>query len=345
MKAHHVVLVAAALVLAVTGEAEAKTFFKVDFEDGTTNASVGKSRKELQSGAIDAVPNPHPDAVNSSTTVARVRSIKSSSKTRAEFASQRLPTNGETLRYRWSMYFPKGMLDNVTITWLSAAQWKSWPCEVCKPKYDPAICGGCGGIFNEIGVKQKKDWHFRWRAEPNCEDHNEPITYGSWVRFEMLIYWTKGTKGYVKLWRNGKLVKSYTNIRTLFTSFEDGTCDIYWAVGLYTKWSGSPATMDAYIDDIEISDDVTPPQQDAGVPDAALPDAGASDLTPSSDGGPPSTDAASDASKNDAGGDGRTKHSDGCAISLDASPNGLLLVLLCLALWIRRKGRTPRKQP
>jgi hypothetical protein len=361
-------LLTCVFALGIVGAAEAKTFYKVDFEAGDTTASVGTSKKELISGSITAVPNPAPDAMNSSSMVGRVRVSKSSSKTRAELSSQRLPTNGKTYRYRWSSYYPKSMLNGVTLSWLVTSQWKTWPCEVCNPTYDPAICGGCGGIFNEARVEQKKDWEFRWRAEPDCHDQLEPIAFDRWVRFEMLVYWTKGSTGYVRLWRDGKLVKSIDNIRTLFTSFVDGQCDMYWALGIYASWSGTPSAVEAYIDNIEISDDVTPPQLDAGLPDAAGLDLGVSDAGIPDAGGPdarapdaatpdvaltdaaPADAGASDTSVSDAGPDARgdaaadagsddSELAGGCAHGHAPFTRPLLALLVLGWLWARRRGK------
>jgi hypothetical protein len=104
----------------------------------------------------------------------------------------------------------------------------------------------------------------------------------------MLVYWTKEFDGYVRLWRDGILIESLDDIRTLFTSHEAGTCDMYWSLGIYSRWSGSKDYLELYIDEIEISDDFSDlpdggveedggaPQDepDSGIDDGGLDDSG-----------------------------------------------------------------------
>ena len=245
-----------------SGSAYAQVVYHVDFENGSIEATVGSSRAEASHGSITAVANPSPDGRNGSALVGRIQAVSNTEKVRAELASQRLPTEGKVYRYRWSYFIPDDFFEDAEFEtvppepyWLANAQWKSWPCEVCNSTYDPAICGGCGGIFNEVRVLDESDWEFRWRAEPDCHDLYEPIATGVWVDFEMLIYWTKGSDGYMRLWRDDALIDSLDNVRTLFTSFEPETCDIYWAVGLYARWYGDKEELVMYIDDIEIVDE------------------------------------------------------------------------------------------
>ena len=266
----------AGATLLATAPASADVFYKVDFENGDTEAVVGDSSPELIDGTVDAVANPDPDAANSSSMVGRFRVPLSGSTARAELSSQRLPTDGETYRYRWSYYIPNDFFDGADFNWFVNSQWKTYPCEVCNSTYDPDICGGCGGIFDEIRVPDEQSWEFRWRAEPDCNEHSETIALGQWVPFEMLVYWTTGFDGYVRLWRDHNLVKSLDNIRTLFTSFQSGTCDMYWSVGTYVRGTGSKSQVEMFIDDIEISDETGAP--DGGVDDAGTPsDAGSND--------------------------------------------------------------------
>jgi hypothetical protein len=91
--------------------AEAEVFYKVDFEGGDTEAVVGTSTLELTDATIDAVANPDPDASNGSAMVGRFRVSLTGSMVRAELTSQRLPTENETYRYRWSYYMPQDSPD------------------------------------------------------------------------------------------------------------------------------------------------------------------------------------------------------------------------------------------
>ncbi len=251
-------LLATTLVLGA-GSAAAEVFFDVDFENGDTTASVGTARLELTDASIEAVANPAPDAVNGSALVGRFRVESSAEKVRAEISSQRMVTDGQTYRYRWSYYIPRESFTDVSLDWFSVSQWKTWPCEVCNETYDPAICDGCGGIFDDASIVDEQ-WQFRWRAEPDCHEYHAPVPFDRWVHFEMLVYWTMDSDGYVRLWEDGELVQSMDGIRTLFTSFESGTCDMYWALGLYSRWSGSKDYLELFIDDIQISDETDPPE-------------------------------------------------------------------------------------
>ena len=336
-------------VLLAAPTALADVFYKVDFENGDTKAVVGNSSQELIDGTIDAVANPHPDANNGSAMVGRFRVPLSASKVRAELSSQRLPTDGQTYRYRWSYYIPNDFFDGATIDWLVNSQWKTWPCEVCNATYDPAICGGCAGIFDDLRVTDGQWWDFWWRAEPDCNEHSEAVALGQWVRFEMLVYWTTGSDGYVRLWRDGKSSKSLDGIRTLFTSFEKGTCDMYWAVGLYAHWSGTKNDLEMFVDDIEISDETAPP--DGGVADAGTSKDGGAPLV---DGGGGTSGSGVDASSGGSsanggtGGSKPTEDDSGCSCGVGPRPRAptgnwpvaALMLLLASGRWVGRTRRS-----
>lgn len=107
-------LIATALALPV----HAEVLFHTDFEDGTINASVGTSRAETVAGSnsggtIEAVANPLSDSGNSSAFVGRC-SIPQGYR-RAEFSGQRLPTQGQVRRYRWSYLLLDDFFDNRAI--------------------------------------------------------------------------------------------------------------------------------------------------------------------------------------------------------------------------------------
>ncbi|MBD3319820.1 MAG: hypothetical protein GF350_01860, partial [Chitinivibrionales bacterium] len=198
------------------------------------------------------VDNPHKDSINSSNKVARCRVPQNY--TRAELSSQRLPTNNKTYVYRWSYYLPEDFYDNADLSWSLISQWKSWPCGD-HDGYDTQICFSCG-IFNDLsaGTGSDRQFTFRWRAEPDCNEYAEEVRLGTWTEFVMEIKWTNNSTGYMKLWMNNERVKELDNIKTLFDDFQDPDCNIYWAVGIYTNWTGTKDFLDVYIDNIEIND-------------------------------------------------------------------------------------------
>lgn len=248
-------------------------------EDLEPDVGIGWSTNTIgvdSGGTISVTANPAPDAVNGSATVARFQVSNPDDaglyKVRAEMYGGRYPTEGITYRYSWSVFLPENFFDNAvfhnedasTNYWLALSQWSTWPCEVCNnERYSSSICGGCGGIFNDATVKAEKDLSFRWRAEPDCYDQSVALPLGRWVRHEMLTYWTKENTGYSYLWQDGVLIRKLENIKTLFDAWEteghddDGnelgrSCEMYWAVGIYSKWGGSKDDVFLYIDDIEI---------------------------------------------------------------------------------------------
>jgi hypothetical protein len=241
-------LLISALCLALSvGSAFAATLYQADFD----NTSPGTL--ELSGGSISTVDNPAKDAVNVSNKAGRCR-VDNGGK-RAEYSGPRLPTNEKKYVYRWMYYLPADFY-TANLGWIVLSQWKTWPCEVCT-NYGTEICYGCGGIFDEVRADERAGYYtFRWRAMPDCNSHDDPVTLGVWVSFVMDIYWTNTASGYVKLWKNGTLIKEIYNFKTLFDRFPaDGSCNIYWAVGLYGPLTGAKAYADVYIDNISIEDE------------------------------------------------------------------------------------------
>lgn len=251
------------------------------FEDGDLEPDVGAGWNNStydQGGTIVTVSNPSPDAVNGSDTVARFSVDNPDDtgiyKVRAEMYGGRFPTEGMTYHYSWSVFIPNDFFDGATFHnvdastnyWLALTQWSTWPCEVCNnERYGSRICGGCGGIFNDATVNEDKELSFRWRAEPHCYDEAVTLPLGRWVRHEMVTYWTMDNTGYSYLWQDGVLIRKLENVKTLFDSWEteghddDGnelgsSCEMIWAVGIYSKWGGTKDEVFLYIDDVEIAE-------------------------------------------------------------------------------------------
>lgn len=218
--------------------------YRVNYEGGTIDANPGASHAETMSGgAVTVVANPAKDGRNNSDQVGR--HAVPTGYTRAELSSQRLPTVDHTYIYRWSYYVPPGFFDS-DISWNLISQWKTWPCGD-HDGYDAEICGSCG-IFNDLSI-HTDSFHFKYRAEPDCFTASPTLITGQWVDFVSEIRWTNGNTGYVKLWQNGQLAYEQQGMKTLFDNFNAGSCNMYWAVGLYSSNTGGLAV---YTDNIEI---------------------------------------------------------------------------------------------
>ena len=63
--------------------------------------------------------------------------------------------------------------------------------------------------------------------------------------------------GYYSLFQDGELLFEQSDIKTLFDGFEPGSCDMKWALGVYSRWwSAGDGTEDItyYLDDMAIFD-------------------------------------------------------------------------------------------
>lgn len=237
---------AASSALNVTTTSGTTTYdYRADFD------TYDEGNAELIGGSLTIVANPHVDAINGASNVMRCR-VSNGGK-RAEYSSPRLITNETKRVYRWMYYIPTN-LPVSDLGWIVLSQWKTWPCSACSTTHDDVICGGCSGIFDEVRG-ENGEFEVNWRAEPDCNTWTSTLVKGEWVSFVMDIYWTNSSNGYAKLWMNGTLVKNLSNIKTLFDSFpSDGSCNIYWAIGLYGPLTGTPAYADVFIDNISIEE-------------------------------------------------------------------------------------------
>ncbi len=225
--------------------------FKATFESNSITADIGTEfAQTANGGTLTVVENPNPDDVNSSCYVLR-SAVPTGASVRAEYSNSyadRYPTEGETHIYTWKRYYPEDFNDDATINWLLVGQWKTYPCEEYGDHGD-VICGS-GGIFNEIDLNDGETEEFRFRADPDCNTVASNITTGGWVKYAMEIYWSNGSDGYYKLYKNGNLVTEVYNVKTLMDNFESGTCDIYFTLGMYSYWTSSTKNaLESYIDD------------------------------------------------------------------------------------------------
>ena len=191
---------------------DATMVYHVDYESGSTAASVGSNNEELKSGGtISAVVNPYPDRYNSSSMVGE-HSIPGNSTvtSRAELTSQREPTDGEVFWYKWSYYIPS---DYFTTGWNIFSQWKTWPCSKGRD-YATEICY-TGGIFDEV-TANSNNFNFKFRANPDCYTYKPSMVTDQWVNWKMKIYWTNNPDGYVKVYRNGSLAYEMSRYQDTF---------------------------------------------------------------------------------------------------------------------------------
>lgn len=234
---------------------EGQLVYRVDFENGTVNASPGTAHIESTTtgpvrGRIEAVDNPSTDSLNPSPKAGLCQAPPGY--VRAELSSQRLPTHEKSYIYKWSYYLPSDFYADATVNWLLLSQFKTWPCG--RNLFPDQICGN-GGIFNELEVTDDRELWFRFRAEPDCKGDSIGLAMGRWISFVLEIKWTKTDSGYAILYADNKKVFEARDFKTLYDSLRtDGSCNIYWAVGLYADWSGTKAALPVYIDDIEIWD-------------------------------------------------------------------------------------------
>ena len=227
----------------------AKLLYRVNFEDGTTNASPGTSHEETVAGdnaggEISAVNNPHKGGRNASNKVGRHRAP--AGYRRAELSSQRLATVGRTYVYKVSYYIPTEFFAHPISTPL-LSQWKTWPCSKGNADYADKICD-TGGIFDDL-IAQLLHFRFKYRAEPDCDRAYAPMLVDQWVDFVHEVHWATDDTGHARVWQNGQLVFEREKFRTMFTGLNVPECNMYWSVGLYKS---SPYAVELYTDDIEI---------------------------------------------------------------------------------------------
>lgn len=263
-----------ALIMLLSSNVFGQTiYYSNNFEDGNMSAEIGTSQIELlgTNSQCVVVNNPNPSGFNTSSKVfksmAGVGEIATANRGRAELSSQRIPTMEKVHTYEFQVYFPADYFTGITYEFQYTSQFKTYPCEKASG-YN--ICPEGGGIFNDITFNPNQ-YNFRYRANPSCYTATPSLELGVWTDFRMEIYWTKTMNGWVKLYKNDVLVYTQSNINTLFSDWsETGSCDIYWAIGQYTRWNPNGTGRQhrvAYYDNISVKEGAgPPPPPTCGVP-------------------------------------------------------------------------------
>ena len=172
---------------------------------------------------------------------------------RAEYEASSVPTEEKTHIYAWKEYLPSATFDNVDFHFLALGQWKTYPCT-----NTDSMCGG-GGIFNDrsLILGDPDQLGYRFRAEPDCHEPAHDFPKDVWTSYALEVYWTNTNNGYYSLFQDGELLFEQSDIKTLFDGFEAGSCDMKWALGVYSRWwSAGDGTEDItyYLDDMAIFD-------------------------------------------------------------------------------------------
>jgi hypothetical protein len=223
--------------------------YRVNFEDGTTNADPGVSHEETAAGnntggKITAVNNPHKDSRNPSNKVGRHQ--VPAGYQRAELSSQRLTTVDRTYIYKVSYYIPTDFFAHPIATPL-ISQWKTWPCSKGNDAFADKICD-TGGIFDDL-IAQVPHFRFKYRAKPDCDRAYPPMLVDQWVNLVEEVHWATDDTGHARVWQNGQLIWQRFTFRTLFPGLTVPDCDMYWSVGVYKS---SDTGVELYTDNIEI---------------------------------------------------------------------------------------------
>lgn len=128
--------------------------------------------------------------------------------------------------------------------------------------YDGGECenGGSiaygGGIFNDnvkaYSTDNSKYW-FRYRAMPDSLRIPYQVDIGKWMSFTYEIYWTHSNNGYWRLWKDGELLSSEDNVKTLPDCCGDDSNFLQFKTGLYNKWNDAVIdSLPLYFDDVEL---------------------------------------------------------------------------------------------
>ncbi|MBU1238469.1 polysaccharide lyase, partial [Myxococcota bacterium] len=240
------------------------------FESGSYDPDIG-SRLVLGQHVFDeendisqyhleyttVIDNPVPSVRNPSAKVFKSH-VPQQGYIRAEYEANAVVTEGKTHIYAWKEYLPSATFDNIDFYWLSLGQWKTYPCGEYSG-WGEQICGG-GGIFNDRDLQLAPDadeLRLRFRAEPDCHEPTHTFEKDVWTSYALEVYWTNSENGYYRLFKNGELVFERSGIKTLLDDFQPGTCDMKWAMGIYSNWwstGGSEVEITYYLDDMAIFD-------------------------------------------------------------------------------------------
>jgi hypothetical protein len=238
-----------------------KYIFKSTFESGLLNAELGNENIDIRAGGnLKVVVNPNPDGVNSSKFC--LKSVIPSYRPelglpRAEYETQRVITAEKTYIYRWQLFLNQNHFEDISFTYKDGvviSQFKTYPCSRYGG-FEKEISGE-GGIYNEIR-SISEGFYYRLRANPDYYEFKWNFIEGKWNDYILKIYYTKSSKGYAELYRNGLLIDKVRGIKTLFDSFpsKNSTCDMYWSLGQYSGWTSNyKDSLTVYIDNINLFD-------------------------------------------------------------------------------------------
>jgi hypothetical protein len=127
---------------------------------------------------------------------------------------------------------------------------------------DDTIAYG-GGIYNDL-KKGDADYPslytFRFRAIPDEALVPFHIETRRWMSFTYEILWTQSSNGFWRIYKDGELLASADNVKTLPDSYDPAEDDfLHFKTGLYNKWNDPEIdSLSMYFDDIElyIGDDI-----------------------------------------------------------------------------------------
>ncbi|THB80977.1 MAG: hypothetical protein D3926_04455 [Desulfobacteraceae bacterium] len=166
---------------------------------------------------------------------------------------------------KWKLLIPDASIlniESIVWNWMSFNQIHTGASKYPPPGVpgdpDPSIAYG-GGIFNDL-VKSGSHpddssmYNFRVRAVPDEALIPFQIDIGTWMSFTYEVFWTKSRTGFWRLWKNGELLASADDVKTLPDSYNPEEDDfLHFKTGLYNKWHDPDIErISLYFDDMEL---------------------------------------------------------------------------------------------
>ncbi|SLM28204.1 hypothetical protein MTBBW1_1280007 [Desulfamplus magnetovallimortis] len=164
---------------------------------------------------------------------------------------------------RWKLLFTDDAIveiEDIVWNWMSFNQIHpgvgKYPSPGQSGETDDTIAYG-GGIFNDLKKADEDDpyvYNFRYRAVPDEEIVPFRINIGEWMSFTYEIFWTQSDNGFWRVWKDGELLASAYNVKTLPDSYDPAEDDfLHFKTGLYNKWDDPEIdSLSLYFDDIEL---------------------------------------------------------------------------------------------
>jgi hypothetical protein len=167
---------------------------------------------------------------------------------------------------QWKALFPDSSIVKAdSIRWLTQNQIHGDFQMFAPPCYGMGqIAGGTGGIFNENSIKvssftenpeDRLNFRFFYRAMPDSQNVFYTMDIGKWVTFTYDIFWTKSDTGYWRLYKDGELISSRDNVKTLPDCAPD-VDGLRWKTGTYARWNdyvdNKIDSLTFYFDDLEL---------------------------------------------------------------------------------------------